>query len=323
MRTNKKLIKAQKEKKNEFYTKYETIEAEIPYYSQYIKNKNIYCCCDDPKKSAFWLYFRDNFDVFGLKSLTATYYDTEKPVYKTVLRKNGHGSFDTQRTLLNGNGDCMSEEVRDILRSPDTVVITNPPFSLAKDFISLMYELSVPYLILGNQNALTFRNVYPRLLSGELFFGVSIHSGDVEFEVPQQYNLTGLNTREISGKKYARVTGIRWLTNMDHGNYPEKIDLRSMSWNLKNNERLIKKLAADYGTKEYPMYENYPAIEVPFSSAIPSDFFGTIGVPITFVDKYNPQQFRFVGFRKGDDGKDLRVKNKTPYFRLLVQRVNI
>ena len=140
--------------------------------------------------------------------------------------------------------------------------------------------------------------------------------------MPDNYELIG-NAYLKDNRKYARVTGIRWFTNMEHGCYPEKINLHTTKWNLKNNSSLIKTLLKKYGCKKYPSYDNYPAIEVPYTSAIPSDYKGIVGVPITFFDKYNPDQFDLVGFRKGNDGKDLKVNGITPYFRFLVKLKDI
>lgn len=321
MRNNSKMIKAQRSKKDEFYTQYETIAKEIPYYKKFLKNKNIYCNCDDPRHSAFWKYFVENFDEYSLRSVVSTYYSDNEPVYKTTLEREIDGALKRTRVPVRGNGDYSSPEMQEILDAPDTIVITNPPFSETKNFIPLMYRHNVKFLILGNQNTLTFRDIYPHVLAGDLFLGVSIHSGDVNFEIPANYELDGMNAFEKNGKKYAKVTGIRWFTNMDHGCYPEKIELKTKSWNLRNNKKLISKLISLYGIKQYPVYDNYPAIEVPVSNGIPSDYSGVVGVPITFFDKYNPNQFRFVGFRKGNDGKDLRVKDKETYFRFLVQNM--
>ncbi|MBQ6518824.1 MAG: hypothetical protein IJI14_08890 [Anaerolineaceae bacterium] len=320
MVSNKNLTTAQKNKKDEFYTKYETIEKEIPFYKNFIKGKNIYCNCDDPDKSSFWKYFSNNFDDLQLKSLTATFFSPAAAPVKKVIRRLNSGSKIVESLKLKGDGDFRSEETLDILQAPDTVAVTNPPFSLLKEYIPLMYEKRVPFLILANQNALTFKDVYPHLFSGDVLLGVSIHSGDVEFEIPEEYDTSGLNTVIKNGKKFTKVTGIRWLTNIDHGYYPKRMELNTIEWNLKKNVSLIKKLKEKYGTEQYPMYDNFPAIEVPLTSGIPSDFEGTIGIPITFLDKYNPNQFRFVGFRKGNDGKDLHVGNKKIYFRFLVQR---
>lgn len=319
MKTNGLLRKAKKDKKDEFYTQYETIEKEIQYYSDFLHGKNIYCNCDDPNRSAFWKYFSDNFCRFGLKSLVSTYLTNGKTFIKTEMKTNREGKTEVTKKRLNGSGSYSSDECVRILAQPDTVVVTNPPFSLTKHFIPLMYRHNVPFLILGNQNTLTFRDVYPHILKGDLRLGVSIHAGDVEFEIPSDYSAAGSNTTERNGKKYARVTGIRWLTNIDHRYYPEPMKLNTMSWNLKHNTVLLKKLNERYGVTKYPSYSNYDAIEVPLTNAIPSDYSGTFGIPITFLDKFNPRQFSFVGFRKGTDGKDLNINGKSTFFRFLVR----
>lgn len=315
MRTNKRMLDAQSGQKDEFYTKYETISAELPYYAEFLQGKHVYCNCDNPKASNFWSYLYDNFVTLGLASLTATFYGQDAT--KTVVTlKNGH--LVEQVTALCGNGDYRSAECVDILKQCD-VVITNPPFSLTKQFVPLMYKYGKDFIILGNQNILTFRDVYPHVLDHTLHLGVTIHAGDVEFEIPASYDLIG-NACFKGTKQYARVTGIRWFTSFNHGHYAEPMDLHSAQWNLENNTSLCNALYKKYQVEGYPQYDNYPAIEVPYTSAIPSDYTGIIGVPITFLDKYNPEQFKLVGFRKGLDGKDLNIGGKAPYFRFLVQR---
>ena len=312
MRTNHKMLMAQTNQMDEFYTLYETIEKELSYYADYFRNKRVYCNCDNPETSNFWKYFVVNFKKLKLSSLVSTFYG--KRSYVTEI-KGKNMSKKTYR--LRGKGDYRSIECIAVLKSAD-IVVTNPPFSLTKEFIPLMYKYKKDFIVLGNQNILTFRDVYPHVLDGTLRLGVSIHSGDVEFQIPDKYELVG-NAYSRNGNKYARVTGIRWFTNIEHGCYPSKINLKTVAWNLKNNKLLVKTLKKKYKCNDYPKYDNYPAIEVPYTSAIPSDYNGVVGVPITFLDKYNPLQFNIVGFRKGLDGKDLKINGTTPYFRFLVQ----
>lgn len=315
MRTNKRMLNAQSNQMDEFYTKYETIAMELPYYVDNLRGKRVYCNCDNPKVSNFWKYLKEHFVDFGLMSLTSTFYG-DSANKTTVSLENG--VLVEHVTRLSGNGDYRSEECLDVLKESD-VVITNPPFSLTKYFIPLMYEYRKDFIVLGNQNILTFKDVYPHILDDSLRLGVSIHSGDVEFEIPQEYSLIG-NARRSLTKQYARVTGIRWFTSFNHGHYVDQLSLHSADWNLENDVRLRKLFGEKYGTDEYPTYDNFPAIEVPYTSAIPSDYTGVVGVPITFLDKYNPHQFRLVGFRKGLDGKDLHIGGIQPYFRFLVQQ---
>lgn len=314
MRTNATMLSAQKNQMDEFYTKYDTISDEIIHYRNFLRGKRVYCNCDNPDHSNFWKYLKDHFIEFGLLSLTATFYG--KDAAKTVVKLQ-NGKLVQRTTKLKENGDYRSDECLKILSACD-VVITNPPFSLTKYFIPLMYEYNKDFIILGNQNIMTFKDVYPHILDHTLHLGISIHSGDVEFEIPKEYELVG-NARADDGKQYARVTGIRWFTSFDHGQYADCLVLQSAEWNLKNHNALRKTFCQKYGKIYYPVYDNYPAIEVPYTAAIPSDYSGVVGVPITFLDKYNPKQFDLVGFRKGLDGKDLRINGKEPYFRFLVQ----
>lgn len=315
MRTNKQMLNAQSVPKDEFYTKYETIAEELPYYRDFLKGKHVYCNCDDPNSSNFWAYLQKNYEFFDLASLTSTFYGKD-PVKTVLTMKNGKLSKTVSK--LKGDGDYRSKECLEILKGCD-VVITNPPFSLTKYFVPLMYEYGKDFIILGNQNIMTFRDVYPHILDHTLRLGVSIHAGDVEFEIPSEYDLIG-NSCKKDARQYARVTGIRWFTSFDHGYYAQQMELKSAQWNLKNNPALKKTFWQKYRSKSYPKYDNYPAIEVPYTSAIPKDYDGVVGVPITFLDKYNPSQFKLIGFRKGLDGKDLNINGKAPYFRFLVQR---
>lgn len=313
MDTNNRLHKAQKDKRDEFYTLYETIENEMKHYN--FKNKHIYCNCDHPEKSNFYKYFKDHFNELGLKALTCTFYNEK--AYRTTIKKNGKEIKET-KSKLKGNGDYKSEECINILKKAD-IIITNPPFSQTKYFIPLMYKYKKDFIILGNQNTVTFKEIYPHILKGELRLGITIHAGDVTFQIPDKYELMG-NAYKKNETKYAKVTGIRWLTNIEHGQYPKKIKLQTEKWNLKNNKALIKTLQKKYKCKNYPKYDNLNGIEVPLSTAIPMDYNGIVGVPITFLDKYNPNQFELVGFRKGIDGKDLKINGKAPYFRFLIRR---
>lgn len=315
MRNNSGMHRAQNNEKDEFYTKLCTIEEEIVHYKEFLKGRHIYCNCDNPAKSNFWRFFREHFFEYGLMSLTSTFYGNGAA--KTTLTVKD-GMIVEETVPLRGDGDYNSEECREILKDAD-IVITNPPFSKTREFISVMYEFKKDFIILGNQNVLTYKNVYPHVLDNTLRYGISIRSGDTEFEIPPSYDLEG-NSVSREGRKFARVTAVRWLTNLNHGFLPQKLNLHDTKWNLENNRQLIKRLNAKYGNTEYPVYDNYPAREIPFTNAIPSDCEGIMGVPISFFDKFNPSQFTIVGCRKGLDGKDLRINGKPEYFRFLIRK---
>lgn len=210
-------------------------------------------------------------------------------------------------TILDGDGDFRSEECTSFLEEAD-VVVTNPPFSLFREYVAQLMKFNKKFIIIGNLNAVTYKEIFPLIKNNQLWFGPSIHSGDREFRIPDDYPLNAAGSRiDSSGKKYVRVKGVRWYTNVD---FEER------------HEDLI--LYKKYTPEEYPKYDNYDAINIDKTSEIPCDYDGVMGVPITFLDKYNPEQFEIVAFRKGEDGKDLvftRERERIqPYFRILVRR---
>ena len=340
MAGNSDLKKANKAKKDEFYTQLADIEVELKHYRKHFKGKTVLCNCDDPFESNFFKYFAMNFNYLGLKKLIATCYqgspvlgeefeqlpmfelDEEIPKrhpYKIeiteVVDSNGDGAVDltdvayllrsnkNALTLLTGDGDFRSDECVEILKEAD-IVVTNPPFSLFREFVAQLVEHSKQFLIIGNVNAITYKEIFPLIKDNKLWMGYSIHSGDREFRVPDDYPLTAAGSRiDDQGRKFIRVKGVRWYTNMDYVERHTDLDL----WKT-------------YSPEAYPRYDNYDAINVDVTTDIPEDYFGEIGVPITFLDKYNPEQFEIVRFRKGNDGKDLSVNGKCPYFRIIIKR---
>lgn len=308
---NKDLVKARINKKDEFYTQLTDIEKELLYYKQHLKGKIIFCNCDDPEYSNFWKYFYLNFEFLGLKRLIATHFDYEKPTYK--LEYDGK---DIIRTDLKENGDFRSPEAIEILKSAD-IVITNPPFSLFREYIAQLLEYDKKFLIIGNINAITYKEVFPLIKENKVWLGRSIRSGDREFRVPDDYPLKAAGFRvDDNGNKYIRVKGVRWFTNLD---YKER------------HEDLI--LYKNYSPEEYPEYDNYNAINVNKTKEIPRDFDGAMGVPITFIDKYNPDQFEILDandYRKSDDvpikphglikDKEASINGKRTYVRILIRR---
>ena len=332
---NEQLHAAKTAKNDEFYTQYSDIEAEMNAYVEYNKDvfrdKVILCPCDDPEWSNFTKYFATRFETLGLKKLICTSYaksagnkqisdyERKSPQFDEtkhfecgklfILDKDTNGSGridkeDIQWQYLEGDGDFRSEEVTR-LRDEADFIITNPPFSLWREFLAWILEGNKGFSILGNQNAITYKEVFPHIRNNELWLGPSIHSGGRWFRLPDDAEWYSKNAVERDGHMYINTAGNRWFTNIDHGERHEPMKLATMADNLKYNKSLIKKFKNDYGKLEYPKYDNYDAIEVPITKCIPSDYDGVMGVPITFLDKYCPEQFEIVAFRKGEDGKDL------------------
>lgn len=310
MPRHSELTTAQKDKNDEFYTQLEDIEKELCNYTDLFQGKSVYCNCDDPEQSNFWKYFADNFDTLKLNRLVATFIDKDRPAVKTeIIRDAKTGEKGTPAiTPLTQHGDFRSEECRAILQKAD-IVVTNPPFSLFREYIAQLFAYQKQFLVMGNMNAVTYKEIFPLIKTNKLWYGPSISSGDREFRVPNSYPLTAAGSRiDEAGNKFVRVKGIRWFTNLDH---------------MKRHERLqLTKTYAD-APDAYPHYINCNAINVDKTSYIPVDYQGVMGVPITFLDKYCPEQFELIRFRHGDDGKDLCYQTtdgvKTPYFRILIQ----
>ena len=339
---NTNLANAKTGKNDEFYTQYTDIQKEINAYLEYdpdvFRGKTVLLPCDDPEWSNFTKFFAQNFEAFGLKKLISTSYaveskrikdwqptlfETDSPYYDAdksrtngkifVLDEdiNGDGRFninDLQWSYLEGDGDFRSDEVK-ALRDEADIIITNPPFSLFREFMSWLIESEKQFAIIGNVNAISYKEVFPLIRDNKMWMGVSIHSGDREFGVPNTYPLEAAGWRiDEQGNKYIRVKGVRWFTNIDHGLRHEPFPLMTMEDNiLYSKHKEIK-------GKEYVHYENYEAIDVPYSDAIPIDYEGLMGVPLTFLDKYCPEQFEIIGQTQGDSGKELGLK---PYPREL------
>jgi hypothetical protein len=290
---NSNLHKAKDSKKDEFYTQLPDIERELKHYKGYFRDKVVYCNCDDPRVSNFFHFFSYNFERYGLKKLIATCYksqnvdifsrnDSEKAVYLEYYGdRNGNGIPDNSEIgikALKGDGDFRSKECISLLQEAD-IVVTNPPFSLFREYVAQLIAYKKEFLIIGNVNAITYKEIFKLIKEERLWLGASIHSGDREFGVPDDYPLNAAGYRiDSNGKKFIRVKGVRWFTNLD---YSERY------------EDLI--LYKNYHPIEYPKYENYDAINVNKTNDIPIDFNGVMGVPITFLDKYNPKQFEILG----------------------------
>ena len=325
---NTNLKEAKAGKNDEFYTQFHDIEIEMNAYLEYdpnvFKGKTILLPCDDPEWSNFTRFFAAKFDELGLKKLISTSYapdakkmkllpepslfETEAPQFDPtkaqtkgkifVLEQDhtgdGHINIDDlEWEYLEGDGDFRSKEVVK-LRDEADIIITNPPFSLFREFLSWIVSEDKKFIIIGNMNAVTYKETFPLIKENRMWMGFSIHSGDREFEVPDEYPLTASGWRiDNKGRKYIRVKGVRWFTNIDHGRRHEPLPLMTMEDNLRFSKHKELK-----GKAAYDHYDNYDAIEVPFTDAIPSDYDGVVGVPISFLDKYCPEQFEILGITK-------------------------
>lgn len=338
----KLMDEAKKNKADEFYTQLSDIELELKHYKKFFKDKIVLCNCDDPFESNFFKYFAMNFNFLGLKKLIAICYDgspaaneqlslfdfldgyeidnPEKTAHKIVINEvldyNGDGAIDLSdveyllkneknvMTKLEGNGDFRSEESIELLKEAD-IVVTNPPFSLFREYVAQLGQYNKKFIIIGNTNALTYKEIFGMFKEDKIRTGYTNFNVGMYFIVPDS---TEKYHKIVDGKKMVRVSTSCWFTNMEVS---------------KHKEDLI--LYKKYTPEEYPKYENYDAINVDSFKEIPDDYYECIGVPITFLDKYNPEQFEIVRFRKGNDGKDLvymRERERVqPYFRIIVRRI--
>lgn len=299
--TNDNLRAAKRVKNDEFYTIYEDIEAEVMRYRKQFRDKIVYLPCDDPaeKKSEFWSFFVNNFDAFGLKKLIATHYDENGKAYKIWIDGDtSNDGFiddgDAKQEDLIGNGDFRSPECIDILKECD-IVCTNPPFSLFREFVNQLITHEKQFLIIGNQNAFTYKEIFKLIKTNKVWTGYNMVK---KFHQP-----------DGSIKEFGNVC---WFTNMPTSKRIEELIL-------------TKKYADDPSL--YPKYDNYDAIEVSRVVNIPNDYYGVMGVPITFIDKYNPNQFEILGDSRYHDGSDVAndinfINGKGLYRRILIRRKN-
>lgn len=352
MAGNTSLRKADKAKNDEFYTQLADIELELKHYRKHFKDKVVFCNCDDPYESNFFKYFAMNFNYLGLKKLVATCYmgspvvgeqfeqlsifdilpseeNTPKRFpYKIeiteVIDINGDGAVDltdveyllrnkkNSLCLLDGDGDFRSPECVDILKQAD-IVITNPPFSLFREYIGQLMEYDKKFLVIGSQNAITYKEIFPLLKENRMWLGY--RCGDMAFTVPEYYEER--ETRfwiDDNGQKWRSLGNICWFTNLDHKKRHEELELYKR-----------------YSPEEYPEYDNYRAINVDKVSDIPEDYYGEMGVPITFLDKYNPDQFEIIdgigrysildNENTKKAGKYLSmIDGKAKFFRIVIKR---
>lgn len=295
MSKNTNLHKAKKEANDEFYTQYEDIAKEIEHYKEHLKGKVVYCNCDIPHFSNFHKYFLDNFKELELKKLIVTGY---------IKNENGKCSvYDGEKSTdydLLGDGDFRGDECIDMLQKVD-VVITNPPFSLFREFIKVLVDNRKDFIVVGSKTAIGYKELFTLIKSGNMFIGATNASN---FITNYEY-LNAKNTFIKDGVRYAKFGNIGWFT----------------SFNVHKNDYLG--LTKEYSENEYSKYDNYDAINVDKTKDIPKDYYGVVGVPITFLDKHNQNQFEIVGFRKGDDGKDLRIDGKDKFSRVLIKRKGV
>jgi len=345
---------ARRNKSDEFYTQWVDIENEVQAYVKFnpnvFRNKTVLCPCDDPYESNFFKYFVSCFNDVGLKKLIATYYigspvadaplslfadesgddkATRAPHKIEIAEVDDSGAgdaadlSDVKRLLANkknaltrlrGDGDFRSGEIR-ALRDEADFIITNPPFSLFRDFITWITEVKKQFLVISNMNAITYKEVFPQIKDNRMWMGLGFGRSFQGFIVPKHYPLNGSEARiDEQGNRIVSTNNTIWLTNIDHGHRHQPLQLMTMEENLKfSRHEKIK------NRNRYDRYDNYDAIEVPFTDAIPSDYDGVMGVPISFLHKYCPEQFEIIKFRTGDDEKDLSIGGKCPYFRILIK----
>ncbi|MCB9819832.1 adenine-specific methyltransferase EcoRI family protein [Candidatus Nomurabacteria bacterium] len=348
---NANLTSAKKAKNDEFYTQYPDIEKEISAYLMYnpdtFRDKVVYCNCDDPFESNFFKYFVLNFKRLGLKKLITTSYkpspvantqlaligddlvlDTPKGRPKQTANKfiitevgdyNNDGAFglpdiadqlkqnkNNEWTPLEGDGDFRSNECVELLKQSD-IVVTNPPFSLYREYVAQLVEYDKKFIIIGSKNTITYKEIFPLIKDDKLWVGTTSFTKDILFIAPKDADLSSkpkTAVRTVDGVTYLRSPSV-WFTNIDHGRRHQPLGLMTMADNRKHNKKVVKSETA------YKKYDNYDAIEVPFTDAIPSDYDGVMGVPISFLDKYNPEQFEILGMCENEDLYKLKTRTYT------------
>ncbi len=296
---------AKANKKDEFYTQLKDIESELKHYKKHFKGKVVFCNCDDPKTSNFFKYFAQNFEELGLKKLiTACYKTQDLGFYGTFPSSKNSDLNNLDIVYLEGDGDFRSKESIELLKQSD-IVVTNPPFSLFREYIAQLIQYDKKFLVIGNINAITYKEIFKLIQKNEIWLGINLGRGISGFIVPEEYELYGTEARvDASGCRIVSPNNCLWLTNLDTTTRHEDIVLTKTYIGNESN---------------YPTYDNYNGINVNKTQDVPKDYGGVMGVPITFLHKYNPEQFEIIKFRKGDDEKDLSVHGKCPYFRILIK----
>lgn len=345
---NANLSKAKAGKNDEFYTQYADIQKEVNAYLEYnadvFRDKTILLPCDDPEWSNFTKFFAQNFEQFGIRKLISTSYapeakkikswsptlfESESPYYDADKSKTNGKIFildhdtdangrtdidDLEWSYLECNGDFRSDEVKR-LRDEADIIITNPPFSLFREFVKWITEADKKFLIIGNQNAITYKEIFPLIKENKMWLGKGFTGGATHFI--SNYEDVATAGNHIEGM--IRVSGVVWFTNLDHGRRHQVLALMSMEDNIMYSKH------KEVNGKGYAHYDNYDAIEVPFTDAIPGDYSGVMGVPISFLDKYCPEQFEIIGLDRYVEGnrypnKRMFINNKEIYARILIRK---
>ena len=338
---NINLTAAKRAKNDEFYTQYRDIQKEITAYVEYnpdvFKGKTVLLPCDDPEWSNFTKFFAQNFERFGLKKLISTSYAVDSKIYKSdyqpTLFEESAPQYDKSKTTQNGkiftlmhdktgdgkidvedlkwdylerDGDFKSDEVKR-LRDEADIIITNPPFSLFREFLAWIIDADKDFLIIANMNAITYKEVFPLIKNDKIWLGATGNGSDMVFAVPKGAEVAEKDRQKAARLgyvgDYTRLGNSCWFTNLDHGRRHQPLQLMSMADNLRFNKKLK-------GKESYDHYDNYNAIEVPFTDAIPSDYDGVMGVPVSFLDKYSPEQFQIVGLTSGRDEFECRPSKR-------------
>ena len=299
MASNSTLHNSKASRNDEFYTLYETVENELKHYGSHFRNRTIYCNCDDFRSSNFVKYFIDRFDEIGVRKLIASCYSQDGKGFYYIKERG----IDTCG-IFDGDGSFSSDECIKFLKEAD-VVVSNPPFSKMRDYLSMLEEHGKKYLFIGNMNAITYKEVYKLIQDNKLWLGITLTGLKCCFKVPEWYE--SKTTYEDGGVRYCRINNAIWFTNLDHDRRHDRIELQSV-----------------YDPYRHAHYDNFDGVNINKVADIPSDYEGNMGVPITFLHRYNPDQFEIVRFRKGDDGKDLAYtqdgQTVQPYFRIIIRK---
>lgn len=313
MAGNSNLQMSRAGKTDEFYTQLSLVENEMKHYTRYFEGKTVFCNCDDPEYSNFWLFFQLNFYRLGLKKLVSTHYEEDRPSYKmeivsTNTPQGQIGIPDYVKTPLVGDGDFRSPECIEILKEAD-IVVTNPPFSLFREYVAQLIEYNKSFIIIGNQNAITYKETFALIQQNKIWLGYN--SGHYWFRVPDDYEEKKTDFKiDEEGKKWRRMGNICFFTNID-------ID--------KRHEPML--LYKTYNEADYPKYDGYDIIDVSKTADIPCDYYGIMGVPITFMDKFSPDQFEILGVANSARYLSYEcytiINGKKIYNRILIRRKKV